>query len=426
MAVKPLHVAIVGYGTAGQAAAVLLSRDGHKVEVFEQSSELGPVGAGVLLQPVGMQVLWEMGLLGEALAHGRRIDRLHGETGSGGTVMDMCYVKLDRRMSGLGMQRGALFSILAGALDDTVPVHCGHRIIKIDDAGRCIQDAAGKMHGPFDLVAAADGSASGLRHGVGRARMDRPYPWGALWCLVEGRDWPYPHELRQRYSKARKMIGMLPVGTRPGDATERISFFWSLPTAVFDSWASSGVSSWLEEVRTLWPAAYPRIEHVQDSGRLSRASYRDAIPARWYRDRLVLLGDSAHAMSPQLGQGVNMALLDAHALRDSLRRCASIEAALEHYAQSRRTHVSAYQFWSRWLTPVFQSERDLVAALRDLAFHPLGRIWGLRTLMLRVLSGTQHGMFGKLVLPDAFLDELARIGGHELRTAALDSFVELN
>ena len=61
-----------------------------------------------------------------------------------------------------------------------------------------------------------------------------------------------------------------------------------------------------------------------------------------------------------------------------------------------------------------------------MAFHPLGRIWGLRTLMLRVLSGTQHGMFGKLVLPDAFLDELARIGGHELRTAALDSFVELN
>src|SRR5690606_32286022 len=59
VAARPLHVAVVGYGTAGQTAAILLARDGHRVEVFEQSAALGPVGAGVLLQPVGLQVLWE-------------------------------------------------------------------------------------------------------------------------------------------------------------------------------------------------------------------------------------------------------------------------------------------------------------------------------------------------------------------------------
>ena len=61
----PLHVAIVGYGTAGQAAAILLSRDGHRVEVFERAPKLGPVGAGLLLQPTGLHVLWQMGLLDE-------------------------------------------------------------------------------------------------------------------------------------------------------------------------------------------------------------------------------------------------------------------------------------------------------------------------------------------------------------------------
>ena len=55
---KPLHIAIVGYGTAGQAAALLLARDGHRVEVFERAPEPGPVGAGFLLQPTGLQVLW--------------------------------------------------------------------------------------------------------------------------------------------------------------------------------------------------------------------------------------------------------------------------------------------------------------------------------------------------------------------------------
>ena len=71
-----LHVAIVGYGTAGQTAAILLARDGHRVEVFEQAPEPRPVGAGFLLQPTGLQVLWSMGLLAPVLAHGAPVTRL--------------------------------------------------------------------------------------------------------------------------------------------------------------------------------------------------------------------------------------------------------------------------------------------------------------------------------------------------------------
>lgn len=100
------HVAIVGYGTAGQAAAVLLSRDGHRVEVFERAPHPGPVGAGFLLQPTGLHVLWTMGLLDDALVHGARIERLYGETTAGRAVMDMRYRELEPRLFGLGMQRG--------------------------------------------------------------------------------------------------------------------------------------------------------------------------------------------------------------------------------------------------------------------------------------------------------------------------------
>jgi 2-polyprenyl-6-methoxyphenol hydroxylase-like FAD-dependent oxidoreductase len=417
MSVTALHIAIVGFGTAGQAAAVLLARDGHKVEIFEQTREPGPVGAGVLLQPVGLQVLWEMGLLADVLAHGRRVNRLHGETASGRTVMDMRYARLDGRMSGLGMQRGALFAILGGALGANAQLHCGQRIVEVSDDGRRIRDEAGHSHGPFDLVIAADGSASCLRDCLGRARMDRPYPWGALWCLVEQGDWPHPDELRQRYVKARKMIGLLPVGTRPGDDTARLSFFWSLPTAEFDAWSARGLDPWLADIEAIWPQARQRMHAIDDCQLLSRASYRDAIPLRWHRNRLVLLGDAAHAMSPQLGQGVNMALLDARALREALRASTGVEAALDEYARSRRRQVSAYQFWSRWLTPVFQSRRDLVASIRDIGFHPMGRVWGIRALMLRVLSGTQLGLIGRVTLPDAFLEALA-IGSESDRRAA--------
>lgn len=404
---KPLDIAIVGYGTAGQALAVLLSRDGHRVQVFEQAAQPGPVGAGFLLQPSGLQVLWQMGLLPQVLEHGAVVRRLHGETPGGRAVMDIGYAGLDARLHGVGMQRGALFSLLDAAWQGAPALQAGTRISAIDDALRRVQDAHGRWHGPFDLVIATDGSASTLRAQVRGTRLDRVYPWGALWCLVPADDWAFADELRQRYVAARRMIGLLPVGTRPGDPQPRLSFFWSLPRDGFAAWEQAGLEPWLEEIEGMWPQARQRLHGIHDSAQLARASYRDAVMDRWYRGRLVLAGDAAHSMSPQLGQGVNMALLDAMALRDALRAEVGIDAALARYQAQRQAHVRLYQFWSRWLTPVFQSERDGLARLRDLLFKPLGRMPGGRGHMLRVLSGTQHGMFGKWPLADEFIEALA-------------------
>ncbi|KRG70879.1 FAD-dependent oxidoreductase [Pseudoxanthomonas dokdonensis] len=402
-------IAIVGYGTAGQALAILLSADGHRVQVFERAPEPGPVGAGFLLQPTGLQVLWQMGLLDQALAHGRPVRRLYGETPCGRAVMDMRYQALDARLFGLGMQRGALFTLMARAWPGLVDIHKGVQIDAIDEDTRHLRDAHGRRHGPFDLIIAADGAASRLRQHTAGVRRQSVYPWGALWCLVAQDDWPWQDELRQRYVAARRMIGMLPVGTRPGDDTPRLSFFWSLPTAQFEQSTSRGLPALSAEIGEIWPQAQMRLAGITDMSQLAHASYRDVVMQRWYRDRLVLAGDAGHAMSPQLGQGVNMALMDAMALRDALRAGVDIDAALALYQQQRQAHVAIYQFWSRWLTPLFQSDRDNVARVRDLAFLPLGRLPGGRGHMLRVLSGTQHGLFGKLKLEPGFMQVLAEL-----------------
>ena len=91
-----LEIAVCGCGPAGLAAALLLSRGGHRVRIFERFDTPRPVGSGLILQPTGLGVVAEMGLIGETLALGARIDRLFGR------VLPSNRVVLDVRYGALG------------------------------------------------------------------------------------------------------------------------------------------------------------------------------------------------------------------------------------------------------------------------------------------------------------------------------------
>jgi 2-polyprenyl-6-methoxyphenol hydroxylase-like FAD-dependent oxidoreductase len=383
-----MKIAIVGYGTAGQASAILLSAQGHQVTVFEKSPSLGPVGAGFLLQPTGLAVLGRMGLADKALALGQRIDELKGHTPRGRAVMDMRYADRREGCFGLGMTRGALFEMLRGAHADATRVRTGVRITQYDDHTHELLDDAGGFHGPFDLVIAADGAHSAVRpHCTGNVRREKLYTWGAVWCLLRVDDWHAPTTLLQRYAGTRAMIGMLPVGTRPGHEGRWITFYWSLPGDQVDAFDDAGVAAMKAAVHGIWPEISPHLAHLEHADQLNRARYRDVVLKAPHHERLVVIGDAAHAMSPQLGQGVNMALLDAAALADALAAHADLPAALAAYRKQRHAHVRIYQRMSRWLTPIFQSGYTPLGWARDAVFGPLARTPGARSAMLSILTG---------------------------------------
>lgn len=104
---------------------------------------------------------------------------------SGRPVMDMRYRDLDPRLFGLGLQRGALFGLLDAAWQEGRTIHCGATVATVDAKQGQLTLADGRVHAGFDLIIVADGAASGLRGQVAKARLNRPYPWGALWYLVD-------------------------------------------------------------------------------------------------------------------------------------------------------------------------------------------------------------------------------------------------
>ncbi len=118
---------------------------------------------------------------------------------------------------------------------------------------------------------------------------------------------------------------------------------------------------------------------------LMPASYRSISLPVWHDGRLVLLGDAAHALSPQLGQGANLALMDAAALADA--------PSLDAFVAARVKQARFYAFGARALNVVFQNDHDFMAWPRDHLMHPVSRMPWVRGRALDVLSGRAAGFF---------------------------------
>ncbi len=406
------RIAIVGGGVAGCSAAVFLREQGHAVTLFEAVDDPCPVGAGLLLQPTGQGVLARLGLLDEVLAHGATVDRLFGDTAAGRIVLDMSYRRFAPGFFGIGIQRGTLFGLLwRRMLGAGATVHLGTTVADFTQSADDVElrDAHGRALGRFDALILANGSASTLRSRMEVRQSQRPFPWGALWAVLPAPPGFAPVELRQRFRSAREMVGLMPVGRAldaAADEPRGINFFWSLPLADLPDWKAEGLDTWKARVAGLLPMCAPLLAAVTTPHQLRVARYADVWMKQWNDGRVVAIGDAGHGMSPQLGQGANMALIDALVLAHCARRGADEgsgvvpwNAVFAHYSRERRPHLRFYQRASVALTPLFQSNRRLAPMLRDLFFGLPGRLSWVHDHSVAALGGLKTGwLAGRLDL----------------------------
>lgn len=383
-------IAIAGCGPAGLATALLLAGDGHRVTLFERFDSPRPIGSGLMIQPTGLAVLRELGLADTILSLGARIDRLFGQSGaSGRTVLDVRYRALGGSdVFGIGIHRAALFGTLFDAVRRAgLPVETDCEVTGselVAGGRRKLRLAGGREAGPFDLVVDALGARSCLAPPTGRELA-----YGALWASL---DWPAdaPFDgaaLEQRYRAASVMAGVLPIGSLPGPAARKTAFFWSLRADRLAAWQAAGLDAWKAEAQALWPATAPLLDQIDRPEVLTFARYAHRTLARPAETGLFHLGDAWHSASPQLGQGANMALLDAYALRLGLRAGADIDDGLARAVALRARHVRLYQWLSALFTPVYQSDSRVLPFLRDRLVGPLSKLWPATSIQAAMVSG---------------------------------------
>jgi len=383
-----MKVAVVGAGTAGLAAALLLARDGHDVVVHERVDDPRPVGAGILLQPLGQRVLAEIGLADALAACSTPVRSIDGRTRRGWPVLRFGYADAPGAGYGLGVHRGDLFRLMWSAIRAAgMTIHTASPVrgIRHEARGWVLEGPADDR--AFDLVVAADGSRSVLRRSLGLASLDVGYPFGAIWAVVSDPDHLAGDTLWQRYGGTRNTLGILPTGT------EQASIFWTERTRELDATRAAGTAAWLERARPYASHLLPLVERVAAGGLLA-ARYRDVVVRRPHqlagRHAAVLVGDAAHAMSPQLGMGASLALADAWSLAHQIRVHGSdLPGAIEAHHRGRRAHVAWYTWLSRFMTPVFQSDLVPIGWARDAAFPLAARVPWVRRQFATILRGVQ-------------------------------------
>lgn len=400
----PESVAIVGAGVAGAAAAIRLAERGVEVDLYEAVPEPRPIGAGLLLQPTGQRVLAAMGLLDEALALGTRVDRLFGDTPTGRTVLDMSYRRFDPATYGLGIQRGALMGLLWRRLRELgVRWHCGAAVEGFgQDADGVTLRIAGRAPVRHDALILANGSFSKLREGMAVPQHARVFPWGAVWTVLPAPPGFPQIELRQRFRSASQMLGLMPVGkATPDDPARSINLFWSLSVAELEGWQQRiGLGPLKQRMTDLFPGVAPLLAGLKEAAQLREARYADVWMQHWHDGRVLAIGDCAHGMSPQLGQGANMALIDAHELAAEFgSSSADWPAVFARYSRRRRAHLRFYGQASRGLTPMFQSHAVVAPWLRDRFFGWGGKLPYIHQQSIATLAGVKTGwLWGRLAL----------------------------
>lgn len=363
--------------------------------VFERFEAARPVGSGLILQPTGQAVLQDLGLLDEIAGLGQVLDRLHGaDARSGRVVLDVRYDALPRNGRGLGIHRAALFGVLHDAVVRAgIAVRIASEVAGLQDGAdgkRQVVLADGSVSAGFDLVVDCLGANSPLRRHSRRPGRAKPLTFGAIWATLpwQGEDFDAT-ALSQRYRRASVMVGVLPVGRSRADGPKQAAMFWSLKPDDYAQLQTQGLNAWKETVLGHWPEMAAYLDQVGDFSEMTLARYAHFTMPDPTGRALVFVGDSAHSASPQLGQGANMALLDARALYLALRdRAGDVEGALQHYARLRRWHLRLYQALSAMFTPFYQSDSRMLPLIRDVFVSALARIPPAPQFLAALVAGS--------------------------------------
>ena len=339
------RIAIVGGGLAGLAAARALAVFGMRAEVYEAAPVLGEIGAAVNTSPNATKALQAIGLAEKIAAAANLSPGMYTRNMQTGEFLEFN----DRRKEPLRWgapfytyHRADLLDAIASSIDPAT-VHLGHKLSGVEERGDCIAlNFDNGVTVEADIAIAADGVRSVARQAL--YGDDNPtYTGQMVWrALLKGSDVPpevlQPNGHVQWVGPGCHFIAYYIRGTQLVNiVTQEDTDKW-----VAEGWSIRGDP---DEMRLSFPNPEPRLEKILSI--VTECSkwglFTRPLTENWGRGRIQLIGDAAHAMLPNAGQGACQAFEDAYVLARWLAAEDNPVAAFANFRRVRIPRVHAVQ-----------------------------------------------------------------------------------
>jgi 2-polyprenyl-6-methoxyphenol hydroxylase-like FAD-dependent oxidoreductase len=357
---------IVGAGIGGLTAACALRRIGWQVTVHEQAPAIAPVGAGVGIAPNAVKALDHLGLGAALRDHGRLQDGLEIRLRHGTRIAHLPGSDIERRYGAPfhALHRATLHRLLMAGLDPAA-LHLGHRAERVvhgrGGATVVMRTPQGTTSRTADLVVVADGVGSPLRAAL---LPDYPGPAYAGYTVWRGL---VPPERAERLGVAPILSETWGRGARFGVAViDGGQIYWFACESVPEhATPAHGLGALAARFAGWHPPIAELLAATPEHTLLRHDVYylRDRLPG-FTHGRVVLLGDAAHAVTPDIGQGACLAIEDAVTLAAAIEE-AGVEAGLRAYDTLRRPRTEQMARASGRLGRILQTRNPAAALLRD-------------------------------------------------------------
>lgn len=358
-----MDIAVVGGGIGGLSTAIALQQRGLSVQVFEAAPAIGAVGKGIWLPTNAMLVLERLGLADAVATKGLALQRIELRDKDAGLLqaIDLKGVKKRLGQTTVSIVRADLQAALVGALEPG-SLTLGKRSVEVEHgkAGATVRFEDGtRITAP--VVVGADGLRSRVRKAVAGEVALR---YAGQTCYLGVADYAL--------SEAGTVRELWGGSARFGySAVSKEKVYWFAPQTAQAGGAMPRevVQVLLASYRNFPPPVLPILEATPPA-EIIKLDLHDFVPLRsWYKGRVVLVGDAAHAMTPNLGQGGAQAIEDAYVLAQTLAENLSApEAAFQQYERRRQAKAKRVARTAWWLGRMAHVEAPWLRSVRNRTF----------------------------------------------------------
>jgi len=323
---------IVGGGVGGMSAAIALRRSGVQVDLIDADPEWRVYGAGISVTGISLRAFDDLGVLDQIRARGHVGAGMRGKTVDGRTVMEPPVPENPAPIQqGGGILRPVLHDILSSKVREAgVAVHLGIKVAALD------QDAEGVdvifsdgRSGRYDLVVGADGIYSQIR---GMIFPDAPAPrftGQGCWRVVADR--PAEVDRTEMYFGGPVKLGVNPI------SRDRMYMFILEHVPSNPRFADDELVPHVRALMAPFGGAVPAVRASITQS--DQVNYRPLewllLPDPWYKGRVVLIGDAAHATTPHMASGAGLAAEDGLVLAEEVARHDRLADALRAFMERR-------------------------------------------------------------------------------------------